>query len=120
MKEIGEETKRMEKESSSMQMEMCMKETGKTIKLMAKANTLMPMEQFMMEIGWTTSSMDLELKVGLMAPDTKANMLMVKKKVKERFILLTDLSSMETLEVMRSMDLALMNGQTAKSMKANG
>jgi hypothetical protein len=56
-----------------------MKETGKTIRLMERESISILMELNTKENGTKINNTDMELKLGLMALNTKGNMIWVKK-----------------------------------------
>lgn len=76
-----------------MRMEMYMTEIGEMTKRTEKENILMQTELFTMETGWMIGSMDSEQKVGPMEQGMKANMWMGKRKAKELCTLQMDLFS---------------------------
>lgn len=65
-----------------MLMEISMKANGSMIRPRDKAPILMQTEHTMKESGSTTSNMDMESNHGLMVPDMKVIMKMVKKRAK--------------------------------------
>ncbi len=120
MRENGEMIKQMDEVDCIMLTEMSMTANGKMIKLMAKESILMLTEQFMMVNGLTTNSTDLELNHGQMVQGMRVTTSTGRKREKELFILLMDLSLKVTLREMKSMDLAFMNGLTVRNTKASG
>jgi hypothetical protein len=83
MKASGKITEPMDKENSSMSMEMSMKVTGLMIRLMALVFISMSTVLDMKESGKTISSMVKEKKRGQMALYTKANISRAKNTVSE-------------------------------------
>jgi hypothetical protein len=103
-----------------MLMVTSMKESGERIKHTEKVNILMITELSMMATGNTISNMGLALKAGLMEPNTKANLLMARKKAKVFLSLLTAVLTKENSAGTKSTILELTDGVMAKFTLVNG
>ena len=119
-KDIGEATRLMAMENSSMLTGMYMKVNGLTIRHMAKALTHMPTEHTTMGIGLMISSMDMVWRVGLTVPSTRVSIEMAKKMASGNLPLQMEVSMKVSLEQMKYVGKESISGQMASSMKAPG
>ena len=120
MKVSGNTIKPVEKENSTIQTEMSMMEIGIIIKQMDSVSTPTSVELAMKGIGRMTNSMDMALRTGLKARDTKVNTICPRRKGKASILMRMAQHMKDSGLTTKSTASEVTSGQTDASITASG